>query len=94
MLLHFDHLDMETLTFNYRGQTDSPFSEGLSLDEDLIVADAVALIRDLEPANPLLVGLSIGGLFAIKTYFSGIQACGLVLINTLRKKRCTFTVDW
>lgn len=74
-----------TLTFNYRGQTDSPFSPDLTLDEKLIISDAVTLIKEIKPQRPLLVGLSIGGLFAAKTYLAGISACGLVLINTLRK---------
>ena len=74
-----------TLTFNYRGQTDSPFSEGLTLDENLIVTDAAALLEETQPQRPLLVGLSIGGLFAAKTYLSGTEVCGMVLINTLRR---------
>ena len=74
-----------TLTFNYRGQTDSPFSPDLTLDEKLIVDDTVALLKELQPHRPMLVGLSIGGLFAAKTYLAGLSACGLVLINTLRK---------
>jgi len=73
-----------TLTFNYRGQTDSPFSPHVTLDETLIVTDAVRLLQEVQPPRPLLVGLSIGGLFAVKTYLAGVSACGLVLINTLR----------
>lgn len=74
-----------TLTFNYRGQTDSLFSPELTLDENLIVSDALALLKEINPRRPLLVGLSIGGLFAAKACLAGISACGLVLINTLRK---------
>ena len=74
-----------TLTFNYRGQTASPFSEEITLDENLIVTDAIALLQDIQPQRPLLVGLSIGGLFAAKAYLSGAEACGIVLINTLRR---------
>jgi len=74
-----------TLTFNYRGQTDSPFSPDLTLDENLIVSDAITLLNEIKPKRPLFVGLSIGGLFAARTYLAGSSACGLVLINTLRK---------
>ena len=68
-----------------RGQTDSPFSSGLRLDADLIVDDAVRLLTEIEPPQSILVGLSIGGLFAINAHFKGIAASGFVLINTLRK---------
>ena len=33
-----------TLTYNLRGQTDSPFSQGVELSEKLIVTDAVKLL--------------------------------------------------
>ena len=70
-----------TLTYNMRGQTDSPFSADDELGEKLIVADAVKLLGTLSPARPIFVGLSIGGLFACRTLLSGIEAIGLVLIN-------------
>ncbi|KAA3628890.1 MAG: alpha/beta fold hydrolase [Proteobacteria bacterium] len=76
-----------TLSFNFRGQKDSPFSRELDLDESLIVEDARRLLQHLQPSNVILVGLSIGGLFAAKTWLGGIKGvavCGLVLINTLR----------
>jgi pimeloyl-ACP methyl ester carboxylesterase len=75
-----------TLTYNMRGQTDSPFSADDELGEKLIVADAVKLLGTLSPARPIFVGLSIGGLFACRTLLSGIEAIGLVLINTLRRE--------
>ena len=75
-----------TLTYNMRGQTDSPFSRDDELGEKQIVADAVKLLRTLSPARPIFVGLSIGGLFACRTLLSGIEAIGLVLINTLRQE--------
>ncbi len=75
-----------TLTYNMRGQVDSPFSPGLELGEKQIVADAVKLIAELAPAKPILVGLSIGGLFAIRTWLAGTEAIGLALINTLRRQ--------
>jgi len=68
-----------------RGQADSPFSPGLKLDMNLIVEDASRLLTELNPLRPILVGLSIGGLFAATTWLTGADAMGLVLINTLRK---------
>jgi pimeloyl-ACP methyl ester carboxylesterase len=49
------------------------------------VADAVVLLKQLQPTRPVLVGLSIGGLFAARAWIAGIAAEALVLINTLRK---------
>jgi pimeloyl-ACP methyl ester carboxylesterase len=60
-----------TLAYNMRGQTDSPFSPDLELNADLI--------------GSILVGLSIGGLFAARAWLQGANAIGLVLINTLRR---------
>jgi pimeloyl-ACP methyl ester carboxylesterase len=74
-----------TLAYNLRGQTDSPFSPELRLDVDLIVDDAVKLLSDIKPIRPILVGLSIGGLFAARAWLQGAEALGLVLINTLRR---------
>ncbi len=74
-----------TLAYNMRGQTDSPFSQGAELSEKLIVADAVKLLTEVSPVRPIFVGLSIGGLFASRVWLSGIEAIGLVLINTLRR---------
>lgn len=74
-----------TLAYNFRGQTDSPFSPTVRLDADLVVDDAVCLLADLQPSRPVFVGLSIGGLFAARAWLSGAKAEGLVLINTLRK---------
>lgn len=74
-----------TLAFNFRGQTDSPFSADIALDADLIVTDAVQLLKAVAPQRPVLVGLSIGGLFAARAHLAGTAAEALVLINTLRK---------
>ena len=74
-----------TLAYNMRGQAESPFSPGLNLDMDLIVDDAFRLLAEVKPPQPVLVGLSIGGLFAARTWLKGANAVGLVLINTLRK---------
>jgi pimeloyl-ACP methyl ester carboxylesterase len=74
-----------TLTYNMRGQTDSPFSPDLELNTDLIVDDAVRLLNEVMPPRSILVGLSIGGLFAARAWLKGANANGLVLINTLRR---------
>jgi pimeloyl-ACP methyl ester carboxylesterase len=74
-----------TLTYNMRGQVNSPFSPGVELGEKQIVADAVKLLSEVSPAKPILVGLSIGGLFAIRAWLAGAEAIGLALINTLRR---------
>jgi len=74
-----------TLTYNMRGQIQSPFSAEVELGEKLIVADAVKLLAEVSPVAPILVGLSIGGLFAARAWLAGAEAAGLVLINTLRR---------
>ena len=74
-----------TLAYNMRGQANSPFSPAVTLDMDLIVDDAFRLLSTVQPVRPILVGLSIGGLFAARTWLRGVAASGLVLINTLRK---------
>ncbi len=74
------------LVFNFRGQTDSPFVSDLILDDRLIVSDATRLLTEIKPLRPIFVGLSIGGLFAAKTYLAGAEAVGLVFVNTLRRQ--------
>jgi len=74
-----------TLAYNMRGQAESPFTAGTTLDMPLIVQDAIALLKQVEPVRPVFTGLSIGGLFAARAYLEGAAARGLVLINTLRK---------
>jgi pimeloyl-ACP methyl ester carboxylesterase len=74
-----------TLTYNMRGQTDSVFSPGVEFSEKLIVEDALRLLAEVKPVRPILVGLSIGGLFACRTWLKGADAIGLVFINTLRR---------
>ena len=73
-----------TLAYNMRGQTSSPFSPDVTLDAQLVVADAQLLLQHVRPSRPILVGLSIGGLFAVQTWLQGADAVGMVLINTLR----------
>jgi pimeloyl-ACP methyl ester carboxylesterase len=76
-----------TLSFNFRGQTDSPFEPGTALNAGLIVEDARQLLSQLAPERVILTGLSIGGLFAAQAWLeglAGVNCHGLVLINTLR----------
>jgi len=74
-----------TLTFDFRGQTQSTFAPQSELTSRGIVDDAVALLAEVKPRNPILVGLSIGGLYAAQAYLSGADADKLVLVNTLRR---------
>jgi len=77
-----------TLSFNFRGQSDSPFSPLISLNADLIIEDSLRLMSEINPVRPVLAGLSIGGLFAARTWLRGrhtFDCPGLVLINTLRQ---------
>ena len=74
-----------TLSFDYRGQTNSPLSPETDLDSVLIVNDAVELLNKLSPELPIFVGLSIGGLYAAWAWLQGAKAEKIVLINTLRQ---------
>jgi pimeloyl-ACP methyl ester carboxylesterase len=74
-----------TLTYNFRGQDKSAFDPEIELTNVLIVDDLVRLIDSLQPSIPILVGLSIGGLYAAQAYARARQASGLVLLNTLRE---------
>lgn len=74
-----------TLCYNFRGQDGSPFDTGIALTPKLIVDDLHNLLKALEPESPILVGLSIGGLFAAQAWLGGASARGLVLLNTLRE---------
>ena len=73
------------LTYNFRGQENSKFDEKINLDTDVIVNDLCLLLENLKLSNIILVGLSIGGLYATLALEKGIKILGLVLINTLRK---------
>ena len=74
-----------TLSYNLRGQDGSPFGTDVALTPDLHIADLRRLLCDLNPDRPILVGLSIGGLFAARALLTGARAEGLVLLNTLRE---------
>ena len=74
-----------TLSFDYRGQTNSPFSLNMPLNSTVIVNDSVDLLKFICPRRPVFVGLSIGGLYAAQSWLEGSTAEKLVLINTLRR---------
>lgn len=74
-----------TLAWNFRGQAASRYRPGTRLDDRLIIADLKRLLAEVKPARPVLVGLSIGGLYAARAVIEGAEAAGLVLLNTLRK---------
>ena len=74
-----------TLSYNFRGQTDSPFAPGTELTDEVIIADLGLLLNALAPVSPILTGLSIGGLYAARAILGGAEAAGLVFLNTLRE---------
>lgn len=78
-------LGFGTLSYNFRGQAKSRFSPGLELTPELIVDDLRLVLDRVDPARPIHVGLSIGGLFAAHAILKGAPASGLVFMNTLRK---------
>lgn len=75
-----------SLVFNYRGQSGSPVTDDAEISERQIVADAVQLLQTVAPPAPVLVGLSVGGLYAAKAWLAGAPAEGLVFLNTLRRQ--------
>ena len=81
-----------TLSWNFRGQADSTFDPELELTDGVITADLQRLMAELQPARPILVGLSIGGLYAARAVLGGAPAEGLVLLNTLRE--IGLRIDW
>lgn len=74
-----------TLVYNFRGQVESRTAPATKPTPTQIVDDLHRLCGELKPARAVLVGLSIGGLFAAQAYAKGTAADGIVLINTLRK---------
>lgn len=74
-----------TLSYNMRGQVDTELASDQTPDCDLIVADLQHLLNELKPHQPVLCGLSIGGLFAAKAVLAGSDAKALILLNTLRE---------
>lgn len=80
------------LVYDFRGQTQSRYAEGTALDADLIVDDLKRLVAHVAPPKPILVGLSIGGLYGARAILDGMDVAGCVLANTLR--RMTPRVAW
>ena len=74
-----------TLSWNFRGQVQTEFNADSALTPTGIVDDFKRVVAHVNPPQPILVGLSIGGLFAAQGHLAGVPAAGLVLINTLRK---------
>lgn len=74
-----------TLTYNFRGQSESRFDPSLELTPTMIVEDIARLCAHVQPVRPVLVGLSIGGLFAAQAIRAGVAAAGLVYLNTIRE---------
>ncbi len=74
-----------TLSWNFRGQADSPAAPDIELDTDLIVEDTGRLLAAVQPPHPVFVGLSIGGLYAAHYWLRSAGAEGLVLVNMLRR---------
>lgn len=74
-----------TLSYNFRGQDGSPFGPTVELTPELIVDDLKRLIAHTGPSKPILVGLSIGGVYAARALLGGAPAAGLVFLNTLRE---------
>ncbi len=74
-----------TVRFDLRGQPGSTAEPALRLGVDRMASDALALLEHIRPARAVLVGLSIGGLFAVRTLLAGANAQALVLVNTLRR---------
>ncbi|MDT8342985.1 MAG: alpha/beta fold hydrolase [Thermohalobaculum sp.] len=74
-----------TLSWNFRGQAESLRDPALALTDGLITDDLIHLVDRLAPARPILVGLSIGGLYAARAIGRGLKAEGLVFLNTLRE---------
>lgn len=81
-----------TLSYDYRGQGQTRFGPDATLTPAEIIADIGTVLARVVPPKPILVGLSIGGLFGASALLAGARADGLVLINTLRKQNAQ--VEW
>jgi pimeloyl-ACP methyl ester carboxylesterase len=81
-----------TLAWNFRGQAQTRVGAGTALTPRRVVEDLARVVAQVKPARPILVGLSIGGLFAAQAVLEGLPAHALVLINTLRKPG--LRLDW
>jgi len=77
-----------TLSFNFRGQENSPIGDDVTIDADQVTADSARILNHVKPPRAVLVGLSIGGLFAVRAWLDGlndVNVSGIVFINTLRR---------
>jgi len=77
-----------TLSFNFRGQAQSPIGSDVKIDAAQMTADTACLLEHVKPQRAVLAGLSIGGLFAIQAWLDGLKdvdVIGNVFINTLRR---------
>lgn len=74
-----------TVSYNLRGQAGSAFAADIELTDALIVEDLGRIIAAHGGPRPILVGLSIGGLYAARAVLGGAACAGLVLLNTLRE---------
>lgn len=81
-----------TLCYNFRGQAESRTALTTRPTPTQIVEDLSSIVADVAPPRPILVGLSIGGLFSAQAHHAGTPAEGIVLINTLRKP--TQRLNW
>lgn len=74
-----------TVSYNLRGQAGSDFAPNIELTDTLIVEDLGRIVAEHGGSRPILVGLSIGGLYATHAHLGGAACAGLVLLNTLRE---------
>lgn len=81
-----------TLSFDYRGQGQSGYGAAATLEPAEIISDIGFTLSQEQPKNPIFVGLSIGGLFAVRSWLNGASADAMVLVNTLRKPSAQ--VEW
>lgn len=81
-----------TLSLDYRGQGKSRYGAAAILEPAEIIADICRVSDALAPARPVMIGLSIGGLFGAHAWLKGARADGIVFVNTLRKANAQ--VEW
>ena len=63
-------------------------STGHDIDAASMTDEARLMLEHVTPSRAVLVGLSIGGLFAVQAYLDGldgVDVAGIVFINTLRR---------
>jgi len=77
-----------TLSFNFRGQSGSPIGTDVTVNAGQMTVDSARILNHVKPPRAILVGLSIGGLFAAQAWLDGLDdadVSGIVFINTLRR---------